>query len=808
MALLSELRIAARSLRRRPAFAAVALATIALALAANVAIFSLIDAVLLQPLPFAHPERQVMIGSRAPTGFIVSTSIANLRDWRDRSRVFETWAGSAGWDFTLTGKGAPQSLDGLAVVGDFFGSLGLSLAAGRGIAATESPDHAGGSAVVVLGRAFAVATFGSAEAALGQSLTLDGRPYTVVGVLARGLGFPSPNIQVYCPMATLPDLPWDNRDAGFGTEVFARLAPGVSLATATRELDRVGEQVEHDVGRPVARPVLQSLEQYFVGDIREQLWILMGAVGCVLLIAVTNIGSLLVARGQDRHRELAVRVALGADRHRLFRLLLGEAVVLAGLGGLLGLVGARLALGGLVALLPADMPSLLVGRVHLGGTVLLASAGLTLLVGAAFGLLPAFRVLGPNLSSVFRGGGRTATGQKQGLLGALVVIEVAVAIVLLAGAGLMIRSFSRLSRVDLGFRPDHVLAAHPQPSDTRLPTRDTWYGFYAELREKAAALPGVKSAALALLVPLSHRSWERRIWPEGVPTEEATAQSVLYNVVSPEYFPTLGVPLLRGRLFQDADRNGAPPVTIIDETMVDKFWPGEDPIGKRVTFETDSAGAPIYRTVVGVVRNVRHYEVASPSRIQVYIPVAQTGARFGMPLRLLISSDRPLTAVPAIRELLGRMDPDAPLRDVNEIGELVATALAPSRTLTGVLTAFGGAALGLAALGIFGVLSYLVLRRTREIGIRMALGATNGEILRWVGRQAFRLTALGFVIGLLGAVASTRLLRGVLYQVDPLDPVTLALVVVTLGVAAALAAWLPARRASRVDPVTVLVDEG
>lgn len=808
MPLLSDIRLAVRSLRRRPAFAALSLTTIALAIGANVAIFSVIDAILLRPLPFIDPGRQVVIESRAPTGFLVSNSIPDIRDWRDRSEVFESYAAEAGWDFTLTGQGSPQALRGAAILGDFFGTLGLEPVAGRVITAEEAPDHPGGGAVVVLGHSFALERFGSAEGAVAQSIRLDGQPYTVVGVLPPDLGFPGPQVQVYCPMATIPDLPWTDRDAGFGTRSLARLRPGVSLEAARLDLERVGRQMASDVSPTVAQPVLQSLSHFFVGDIRGQLWILMGAVACVLLIAVTNIGSLLVARGEDRHRELAIRVALGADRGTLLRLLLTEALVLAGLGGIFGIVAARLALGGLVALLPAEMPQLLVGRIHLSGTVILVGVGLALAVGAIFGLLPALRVIGSNLTSTFRSGGRTSTGQKQRLLGGLVVIEVAVAIVLLAGGGLMIRSFSRLSQVDLGFSRAPVLSAAPQPSDARIPNRDAWYGFYHTLRERAAGLPGVRSAALALLVPLSHRSWERGIWPEGTPVEDATAQSVLFNVVSPEYFATLGVPLLRGRGFEETDRNGAPAVAVIDETMAERFWPGQDPIGKRVTLEKDSGGTAIYRTVVGVTRNVRHYEMVSPSRIQVYIPFAQTGARWGMHLRLMVTGDHPLGAVAPLRKLLTEMDPDAPLSEVTEVGTLVNAALAPSRALTGVLSLFGLTALALAALGIFGVMSFLVLRRTREIGIRMALGATQGEILRWVGRRAARLTALGFLMGLLGAFASTRLLRQVLYEVDPLDPITLATVVATLALAAVLAAWLPARRAAGVDPAIVLSEEG
>ncbi len=808
MPIVSEIRLAVRSLRRRPVFAAVALATIALALGANVAILSLIDAFLLRPLPFVDPDRQVVIDSRAPTGFMVSASIPNLRDWRDRSQVFEAYTGAAEWDFTLTGQGSPAALRGLAVLGDFFGSLGLKPVAGRAISAAEAPDHAGGGAVAVLGYAFAVERFGNAEAAIGQSLRLDANPYTVVGVLPRNLGYPGPDVQVYVPMATLPDLPWTDRDAGFGTQILGRLRPGVSLETARLDLERAGQQLARDVGTPVDQPVLQTLHQHYVGDLRGQLWILMGAVACVLLIAVTNIGSLLVARGEDRHRELAIRVALGADNRVLFRLLLSEALVLAGIGAMLGMLLARVAMGALIALLPAQVPQLLVTRVHLSGTVLLGGVGIAMLVGGVFGLLPALGVVSANLTGAFRSGGRTATGSKQRLLGGLVVVETALAIVLLVGAGLMIRSFARLNRVDLGFSRGQVLSAAPQPSDARIPTRDAWYSFYQNLEERAAQLPGVRSSALALLVPLAHRSWERMIWPEGTPVEDATGQSVLYNIVSPSYFPTLGVPLIRGRNFQASDRNGSPLVTIVDETMAARFWPGQDPIGKRVTFEEDSAKAPIYRTVVGVSRNVRHYRVTAPSRIQVYIPFAQTGPRFGMHLRVLVAGDHPISAVAPLRKLLAELDPDAPLSDVSEVGALVDAAMAPSRALTSVLTVFGAAALALAALGIFGVMSYLVLRRTREIGIRMALGATGGEILQWVAGRALRLALLGIGLGLVVTAASTRLLRQVLFEVDPLDPLTILAVVAVLGAAAGLAVWLPARRASRVDPVKVLGAEG
>ena len=801
-----------RSLFRRPGFAAVCIATIALAIGANTAIFSVVHGTLLRPLPFREPERLVSFDTRSNTGFLVSLSVPNYRDWRDRSRAFEAFTGQAGWTLRLTERGPAQIVEARAVIGDLFGTLGVPAQLGRVFGAAEAPDHEGGELVAVLGHSFWQQRFGGDPGLLGQTLRLGGKNYGVIGVLPPDAGFPNPQVEVYVPMATLDGLPWDDRDSGFGMDALARMRPGTTLAEARADLARVNREVAAVAGKTAAQAELSSLEAYYVGDVRGQLWTLMGAVGFVLLIAVANVGNLMLARGEDRYRELAVRSALGAPRRRLAGLLLTESLLIALLGGALGAGLAYLAVGALVPLLPTEIPAILRSQVGVNATVLGFGIGLALLVGLGFGLVPALRSSRVNLAGAFKSGTRSTDAGRGRLRSALVVIEVALALVLLVSAGLMLKSMNRLLQVEKGFDARNVLTGAVSPPAAKIPDAERWRGFYGELRQRAEALPGVRSAAFALLLPLAHRSWELRIHPEGVPVLRETGQSVLYNIVSPEYFATLGVPLVKGRGFTAGDRDGTVPVAIIDETMAAKFWPNDDPVGKRVTFEssTDSADAvPVYRTVVGVAKNVRHYELMTPSRIEVYVPLDQAGRRWGNARRIALKTEGdPERSTGALRALLAGMDKDATLWQVQPLEAYVDAATARSRAMARMLSGFGAGALLLAALGIFGVMSYAVTRKTKEIGIRVALGATPRDVLRWVGGRALGLTGLGLLLGAAGAAALTRVLGRALFEVSPLDPLTYIWVMVVLGGAAVLAAWLPARRATRVDPVAVLNEEG
>jgi len=810
--LIRSLALAARGIRRRPGFAVVCTATIALAIGANTAIFSVVNGTLLRPLPFRDPERLVKLEAKAHTGFMISLSIPNFRDWRDRNRVLESLVLSGGWNLRLTGRGPAEVLVGRGVVGDFFATLGLEPEVGSLFGAKAAPDHEGGELLVVLGHAFWQQRFGGDRAILGQTLMLGGRPYTITGVLQPNAGFPDPAQQFYLPMATIAGLPWDDRDSGFGASAFGRLHPSADLTAARRDMVRVDREVAEVAGRTASTAELSTLTSWYLGDLRVQLWILMGAVGFVLLIAVANVGNLLLSRGEDRSRELAVRSAVGAGRPELITLLLAEAVLIAGAGGILGAALAYAAVQALVPLLPSEIPAVLRSQIRVDGTTLAFGIGLALVTSVLFGLVPALRFSRVDLAGSLRAGVRSTDAGRTGLRSALVVGEVALAVLLLVGAGLMLKSLDRLLDVEKGFDARNVLTAAIGAPDARIPDAERWRGFHHEVGERAAALPGVRSVSFQLLLPLGQRSWELRIHPEGVAVERETARSVLYNIVSPDYFRTFGVPLVRGRGFGQEDRDGAGLVTIIDESMAREFWPGENPIGKRVTFETeteDRGSTPVYRTVVGVARNVRHYELTSPSRIQVYVPMDQSARRWGNILRIALKTvGPPDRAAAPLRTLLAGIDPDATLWQVQPLEAYVDRATAQSRAMTRVLAVFGAAALGLAALGIFGVMSYTVSRRSREIGIRMALGATAMNVTRWIGGRALRLTMLGLGLGMLGSLGLTRVLTGALFEVSPLDPGTYLRVVAVLGGTALLAAWFPARRGTRVDPVSVIRDAG
>lgn len=803
-----------RRLARRPAFTLVSVATIALGIGATTTIFSVVKPVLLDPLPWARPDELVTLDSRAPTGFLVSLSIPNYRDWRDRHRAFSTFGAAAGWGLILTGAGTgggpAEVLRGQAVLGEFFETLGLEPAVGRLIPAGETDR--GADPVVVLGYAAWQQRFGGDTSLVGRALVLDGRPYTVVGVLPPGTGWPSPATEFYIPMGSDPTLPWDDRGSGFGTRAIARLAPGVTLDAARTDLARVGREVQEMVGEEVAQPNLVSFEEFFLGDVDAQLWVLLAAVWCVLLIAVANVANLVLARGEDRRRELAVRTALGAGRWILARELLAESLVLSAAGGVLGVTLAWAGVGLLLPLLPAGIPDGLVGRIGPDPGVLGAAAGVTVLAGLLLGVVPAVRAARVQPAEEMRGGrGQTAAAGR--LRDGLVVAEVAIALTLLVGAGLMVRSFAALRAVDKGFEADGLLTARVGFPDAYR-RQEPWLAFTADLRERVRAIPGVRDAAMTLLLPLSHRSWERRAIPEGRPLEDADDHSFLFGVVTPEYFRTLRVPVLAGRGFDAGDHADAVPVAVIDERMARTFWPGESPIGKRVYLGESAPGSgpgnpiPRYRTVVGVTRNVRHYEIAAPSRIQAYIPHTQAWGLWGLGLYVVAATDGPPERLADdLRAAVAGLDPGVALSGVEPLTAYVDRELRSSRAMGGLLTAFGAAALLLAGLGIYGVLSYTVARRAREIGIRMALGASRHAVLGSVVRRALAVSGVGTVVGLVAAALLSRLVESLLYEVSPVDPATYGAFAVFLLTVAAVAALVPARRAAGVDPMVALREE-
>ena len=810
-----DVRYAVRALVSRPAFAAVAVVTLALGIGANTAIFSVVNGVLLRPLPVHDPERLVLPDVIAPyTGFEISTSIPNLRDWRDRNRSFETFSGNAGRSRTLTGGDVPEVVQTRVVIGDFFETLGVEPSLGRTIRSDETFE--GAPAIAVLTHAFWQRHFGGDPGALGRSLTLNGEAFEVVGVMPPEFVFPYASTDMFLPMGYFSaGMCWEVRDCSQGTWVAARLRDGVTMAMAQEDLDRVTRELREEEGEEVATVRLVSLSDQYVGDIRSRLWLLMGAVGFVLLIACANVASLLLARGEGRRREIALRTALGAGKGRLVRQLLTESVILAAAGGLAGIGLAHLGVRAIVPLITGAIPSSVVGRIGLDPTVLAFTVVASLLAGVLFGLAPALRGSSADLVGELREGGRgTAGPARQRLRSGLVVTEVALSLVLLIGAGLMVQSLGKLRNVDKGFDEVNVFTARVAIPALKYDGKEAAWGFFDRLLMKVEALPGVRSASLSNIVPLAGNSWENRVWPEGVPTDRETGDSFLFQMISPRHFETLEIPLLRGRSFTEQDREGGARVVIIDETMAERYWPGEDPIGRRITWETETdgqgagPGEPIYRTVVGMAKNVRHYELESASRIQAYVPMAQSGQSWTRTMALMVrTAGDPAAATALIRREVNALDRDVPLSDVQTLQEVVAEAMSGTMALGTLLTIFSLVALVLSAVGLFGLISFSVVQRLREIGIHMALGASASDVVRSISAQGLRLTMAGVGVGLVASLGLTRVMTTALFEVDPVDPLTYGGFALFLLAVAMLAAYLPARRATRVDPAVVLREE-
>ena len=617
--LLADLRYAARQLVHRPGFAAVAILTLGLGIGANTAIFSLVNGILLAPLPLADDDRLVFIGGRSEAGFDISVSLPNYYSWEEQNGVFEAFGARRGTTFNLTGGDRPERLQGEQVLGDFFGVSGRQPFVGRTIRPEETAR--GADRIAVLSHGFWERRFGSDPDVIGEAVVLNGSPFTVIGVMPEDFFF-SPGTEVWVPMGIDDLLPWENRGNSPGMYALARLQPGATLDQARADMARVGLAVQQDTGY-TGMPTLTGLREIFVGDIEPALLVLFGAVGFVLLIACVNIANLLLARGETRQREMAVRAALGAGRGRLIRQLLTESVLLAVAGGALGIVLARWGVQFLVAGLPLGDDML--GRVTVDIPVLLFTLGLSVVVGLLFGVVPAFLASRVALGETLKEGGRTPgmAGGHGRLRSALVIGEVALALVLLIAAGLMIQSFARLQAVDPGFRAEQVVTMQVGLPDADYPDTRAWIDFYDRLLDRVRPLPGVAASAVNNGIPLASGGTESGSIPETRWRQLDMMASCLYQAVSADYFDTIGIPLRRGRTFTGRDDTSATLVAVVDETMAEQFWPDEDPLGQRVAFEfegTRDDPVPIWREVVGVVGHVRHYELRSPSRIQIYVP--------------------------------------------------------------------------------------------------------------------------------------------------------------------------------------------
>jgi putative ABC transport system permease protein len=803
-ALAQDVRFAARSLARRPSFLAVTTLTLALGIGANAAIFSVVDAVLLKPLPYREPDRLVSVW---PTASMMPGIFAEVR--RGVTTLHPIAGYSSGTAVSMTGAAGPARLVQSEVTAAFFDVLGVRAAVGRTL--MDGEDTPGRDRVAVLSHALWTQHFGADPGVIGRSIVVDGVSRVVVGVMPRGFSLPSPAIDLWVPVSMDPSPA--NIGKYWGTShlnVIARLRPGVSIAAAEQEAARLVDRsrssfpwrMPDEWGKGVT---VVPLERKVVGDAGPLLLVLFGAVGVVLLIACVNVANLLLGRAASREREIAIRASLGAGRGRLIRQLLTESVLLAVLGGVVGFAFAVGGVRALLLLLPAGLPR--VTEVGIDARVLAFTMATALVTGVGFGMLPALRASRPTLQGVL-GATRNAGGTlgRRRLSEALVVAQIALGVVLVAGAGLLIKSFWQLHRVEIGFSADRVLATDiPLPSfSSDTAARAT--AFYQAVLDRVSLVPGVTSSAVASVLPFGgagsmESSFAAEI--EAHPTPPGgSAPMLVRTVVTPEYFRTMSIPLLRGRGLSVADRDGAPLVALVDELTARRLWPNEDVIGQRFR----AVWVKEWVTVVGVVGSVKRDSLSSPGEVAVYLPMGQRGAfNFPTQMSLVVRTDRDVAAIgPELRAAVTALEATVPVGTARPMRDLIGDSAARARFTMALLATFAGVALALGAVGIYGVVSYAVATRTREIGVRMALGARATDVLGMVLADGGLLVAGGVTLGIVAALAGSRVLAGFLFGVTPSDPVVFASVPALLAAVAIGACLIPARRAAQVDPMVAL----
>jgi putative ABC transport system permease protein len=813
-----DLRYALRSLRQRPGFTALIVLTLALGIGATSAIFSVVSGVLLRPLPYDRPDDVMVIHTRLEGNPRGELSLPEYWDLREQAKSFTPIAAFSDGSLTLTGSGTPERLQAGFVTADVLPLLGVSPARGRGFAAEE--DLPGRPAVVLLSDGLWRRRFGADPEIVGRTLMLDDAPTTVLGVMPPGFQLPShyagPGMELWTLLQLDPAV--DRSERGWHwLRAMGRLRPGMEAEGARREmaalmaamLQRYPNEYDVDFGGS-ASPAAEEL----VGDIRPVILVLMGAVGLLLLIACANVASLFLARAEARQREIAVRAALGARAGRIVRQLLTESAVLATAGGAVGLLLAMWGIRALVAAAPSTLPRL--EAIEMDGWVLAFTAAITLSTGMLFGLAPALQAARPDLSIALTEGGRSGSvgiGRQRFRRG-LVVSQIALALVLVAAAGLLIQSFARMRGVDPGFVPEGLLTARIELSPVRYETNQQIRAFYERLIRRLETIPGVRSAAAVKALPMQQLElgdWSFvREGRHSLPPKPSEWSLGYWQSMSPEYFETMRIPVLQGRGFEATDRIGAPGVAVINRTLARQVWPDGDALGQRILMGGGAADS-IWRTIVGVVGDVRHRGLDAEPRPEIYLPHAQFPAGTGTALRtlrlVLRAEQDPAGLTGSVRAALAELDPDVPLADVQTMEEALGAWAAERRLTMMLVGGFALLALILGAVGVYGVMAHLVVQRTREIGIRIALGAVPREILRLVVSQGAWLAGLGIGVGLIGALAATRLLAGLLFGIGPADPATFVATAASLAIVAALASLVPALRAIRTDPVDALRSE-
>ncbi len=806
---LEDLRYALRQLRKSPGFTAVAVTTLALGIGANTAIFSIVNAVLLQAFSYPDPNQLVLIFN-APLNQPDALSAISYRDFtlcREQNGVFSEMAGNSFHDLTLTGAGEPSIVNTADVTPQIFPLLRAKPLAGRTLLAEDGKE--GAAPVAVVSENLWHSRFSSDPALIGRSITLDMRSFTVVGILPAGFRYPdgAPRQDVWIPVAQDPlfgprlSQPGSRVLAGIG-----RLKPGVSLAQAQAEMNTLGTRLAREFPAEDSGLTfrIEPYRQFVVGNVKLPLLILLGAVGLVLLIACANIANLLLSRATFRAREMAVRIALGAGRTRIVRQLLTESALLGLLGGAAGVLLAEWGVWGLRPFLTSEI---LINSVQVGGSVLLFALGLSLAAALAFGLAPAILATPSNLQANIKEGGER-TGQRGGqhVRSVLAIAEVSLAMVLLVAGGLLIRSFGLVTSVNPGFDPNNVIEAEVSLPQFQYATPQQWTAFSNELLAHLQAQPGLQDSALAAPLPMDRQGEATFTFsivgnPPLPPGKFPTAD---YATVSPDYFRVMRIPLLRGRFFSDQDSPSTPNVAIISETLARRYFPNEDPLGRQMRFGFPPNGN-VPREIVGIVGDVRDVALSRKPGPAMYVPFAQAPLYGG---EVVVRSSLSASSVAAgIRQAVRSIDKNLPVTDIASLNDALGRSISQERLRTFLLGSFSAIALVLAAVGIFGVISYSASQRTHEIGIRIALGAGRRDVLRLILGQGTKLTLSGLGIGLVAAFLLTRLMASLLYSVSATDPVTFASVAVILLSAALTACYIPARRAMRVDPVVALKHE-
>jgi putative ABC transport system permease protein len=796
-----DLRYGVRMLVKKPSFTLIAISTIALGIGANTAIFSVVNAVLLRPLPYVESDRLVWLTERSEEIPSRMVSYSNFLDWQARSELLESMALIRGWQVTMTGSGEAQAVSARMVTADYFRVMRAQPLYGRDFISEQ--DRFGAPGVAMISHTFWQTQFGGDTEMIGKTITLNNQPVIIIGVMPETFQHQGPpSLWVLTEQIAQPQSGWFQREVRMGGNVIARLKPGVTIEQARAEMKSIEEQliIQYPMQNGGNSIRLVTLQESIVGDTRQSLLLLLGAVGLVLVIACANIANLLLARAATRQKEFAVRIAVGASRWRVSRQLLSESVLLAITGGGLGLLLAYWGVDLLIKFAPDNLPRLT--GTTIGWRVLGFTLALSVLTGIIFGLAPAWQSTKADLHNTLKEGSRSASDARAGRLrSAFVVAEVALAMVLLVGAGLLIKSLSRLLDSDPGFSAENVVTMELLPREA-YPTRPQLKLFYTQLLERINALPGVEAATVLNELPGFEPAWQNDINPEINGAYQKINPGELINVdwaiVTADYFKTMRIPIKQGRSFTPQEIADAAPVMLVDEQLAKKFWPNGDALGSHIKYDS-----PMPIEIIGIVGDVRNYGSEALGRIKIYTCLGRSPLANGT-LAVRSSGIDTASLISAIKHEVQTLNPNVPISDINTFENELARHIAPRRFNTALLTLFAAVALLLAGIGIYGVMNYAVTQRTREIGIRIALGAQTGQVWHLVLSQSLRLVFMGLAIGLLASLVLTQWLKSLLFSVSASDPLTYILIaLLVIGVALA-ACFVPARKASKTDPIVAL----